>query len=243
MLNEMLDSEDYMAEEKLDGTRQTMHIGQNYSRLFSRNKSKDTQWYVENSDRVPHLREIALPEWDEITVIDGEMRIDGKEFADVSVSEMTVEITNPKLDTAFKQATKDINEKLQLGLALGSIIIKPLGENKVEFVTADSFIPIQFDAMGRLIKVLFIETRKISSTSYYRRFEYHSLGSDGLTITNKAYHSSNKSDLGQQVSLAAVQDWENYVTDIRYPLVDKPIFGYYRNPIPNTIDSKLFVSL
>jgi ATP-dependent DNA ligase len=82
-LDKMLDSEDYVAEEKLDGTRQTMHIGKECSRLFSRNKSKDTEWYVENSDKVPHLREVALPEWEK-TIIDGEMRIDGREFEDVS---------------------------------------------------------------------------------------------------------------------------------------------------------------
>lgn len=82
-LEMMLDSEDYMAEEKLDGTRQTMHIGEFVNRLFSRNISKDTEWYVENSDSVPHLRDLEVPSLDG-TIIDGEMRIDGREFKDVS---------------------------------------------------------------------------------------------------------------------------------------------------------------
>jgi ATP-dependent DNA ligase len=82
MLNEMLDSEDYMQEEKLDGTRATMHIGSQYSRIFSRRISKKTGWFVENSDSLPQLREVALPEFND-TIIDGEMRIDGKDFKEV----------------------------------------------------------------------------------------------------------------------------------------------------------------
>lgn len=82
-LSLMLSSSDFIAEEKLDGTRATMHIGKDYSRIFSRRISKKTNWYAENSDSVPHLRGIKSSILDD-TVIDGEMLIDGRPFKDVS---------------------------------------------------------------------------------------------------------------------------------------------------------------
>lgn len=83
-LEEMLNSTKYIAEEKLDGTRCTMHLMKGGNRLFSRRISKKTNWFSENSDSVPHLRDHEVPEEYYGTVIDGEMRIDGKEFKEVS---------------------------------------------------------------------------------------------------------------------------------------------------------------
>lgn len=83
-LEEMLTSTDYIAEEKLDGTRCTFHIYSKANRLFSRRISKKTNWYAENSDSVPHLRDLAIGHMFNNTVLDGEMRIDGREFKDVS---------------------------------------------------------------------------------------------------------------------------------------------------------------
>ena len=82
-LEVMLTSDEYIAEEKLDGTRCTMHLGSK-NRLFSRRISKKTDWYAENSDSVPHLRDMETPTELYDTILDGEMRIDGREFKDVS---------------------------------------------------------------------------------------------------------------------------------------------------------------
>lgn len=83
-LEEMLTSTEYIAEEKLDGTRCTFHIYSYNNRLFSRRISVKTNWYTENSDSVPHLRDLEVPKEFHNTVLDGEMRIDGLEFKDVS---------------------------------------------------------------------------------------------------------------------------------------------------------------
>jgi A118 family predicted phage portal protein len=101
---------------------------------------------------------------------------------------------------------------------------------------ADSFIPVEFDSRGRLIKVVFVETKRVKDDDYYFRFEYHSLDKSGLTITNKAYHSNNKTELGRETNLESVAEWANLEPYINYPLMDKPDFGYYRNPIKNDID-------
>lgn len=79
----MLTSSDYIAEEKLDGTRGTLHLGE-FNRLFSRRVSKKTNWFAENTDSVPHIRDRKIPEEYWGTVIDGEMSIMGKDFKAIS---------------------------------------------------------------------------------------------------------------------------------------------------------------
>lgn len=78
----MCDSKDYLAEEKFDGTRAIMHFYGKHNRLFSRRISKKTNWYSENTDSLPHLRDLATSL--KGTIIDGEMFIPGQEFKEVS---------------------------------------------------------------------------------------------------------------------------------------------------------------
>ncbi|BCK01607.1 phage capsid protein [Anaerocolumna chitinilytica] len=159
-----------------------------------------------------------------------------REFSNISLNEMTSKVSVEKLDKIYQTAIKDLNENLQSGIALGQMVIKALGEDKVEYVLADSFIPIEFDERGRLTKVVFVEIKRIKDDDYYFRFEYHALDQNGLTITNKAYHGHSKNDLGMEVPLANVPEWAELEPYINYPLMTKPDFGYYRNPIKNEID-------
>lgn len=78
-----LRSADFIVEEKFDGTRATMHFIKNGARIFSRRVSEKTGWFCENSDSVPHLRDLFIPEL-KGTVIDGEMFIPNRPFKDVS---------------------------------------------------------------------------------------------------------------------------------------------------------------
>lgn len=89
--NAFNDESNYI-EEKFDGTRGIMQFlcswdvtgsCTGYARVFSRRISKKTQFYVENSDSLPQLKETDSPEFDG-TVIDGEMFINGRPFKDVS---------------------------------------------------------------------------------------------------------------------------------------------------------------
>ena len=97
--DEAFNSEDYFIEEKFDGTRALVHfmsqqvwdnetktlsdenIG--FCRVFSRRISKKTNFYAENTDSVPQIREINVPSLSG-TVLDGEMFINGRPFKDVS---------------------------------------------------------------------------------------------------------------------------------------------------------------
>lgn len=160
-----------------------------------------------------------------------------REFANIVLNEMTAKVSNRQLDTAFQNAIRDINMYFQDGLATGAMIIKPIGTaDKVQYVAANAFIPVEYDARGRLLKVVFPEFKQIGER-YYTRLEYHSLDPEkGLTIINKAYLSASRGTLGREVALDTVDEWQKIDPFTVYPNMTRQAFGYYRNPIKNNID-------
>lgn len=159
-----------------------------------------------------------------------------RELANITLNEMTASVSNDKLQKIFETATEDLNSELQSGLATGAMVIKPLGGDKVQYISANAFVPIEFDARHRLVKVIFPEFKKIGD-NYYTRLEYHSLDIEkGLTITNTAYVSASEGQLGREIPLAAVDEWASLPNAVTYPAMLRPAFGYFRTPIKNTID-------
>ena len=159
-----------------------------------------------------------------------------REFANITLNEMTVNISNETLSKLFETATEELNSELQSGLATGAMVIKPLGGDRVQYISANAFVPIEFDAKHRLVKVIFPEFKKIGD-NYYTRLEYHSLDKDkGLTVTNTAYRSSSPEVLGTEIPLAVIDEWADLPPAVTYPDMKRPAFGYFRVPIKNTVD-------
>lgn len=192
----------------------------------------------------------AIEEWDRMycgraSWIDPETGVNSlrleqaivREFSNTAVNEMEVSISNAKLDGIFRNAVKDLNKNLQRGLATGAMVIKPLGGDKVQYVPQSAFIPIEYDVNSRLIKVIFPETKQLGESDYRIRLEFHSLDYEkGLTITNRAFKSSDGFSLGKEIPLTEVSEWKNLPSEKCYNLMLRPAFGYYANPVDNTID-------
>lgn len=160
-----------------------------------------------------------------------------REFANVCLNEMESSVSNKQLDKIYQSAIRDLNENLQSGLALGSFCIKPLGGNKVEYITQDRLIPLKFDERGRLTRVAFIDVKKVADHDYFIRFEVHTWDETKvLNIQNIAYRSSDMVSIGRSIPLNMVEDWARLPEDITYMGVERPDFGYYRNPIKNEVD-------
>lgn len=157
-----------------------------------------------------------------------------KEFACTATNEMTVSISDKTLQAIFDRAVRDLSEELQEGLASGAMIIKPLGESSVQFVSQFDFLPVEYNSEKRLVGVIFPDCRKIGD-KYFTRLEYHHVGLNGLTIVNKVYVSGSERELGRETELSAVDDWASLPPEITYPGVTRPIYGYYRNPVKNRI--------
>lgn len=159
-----------------------------------------------------------------------------REFADVVLSEMEVNISNDKLFEIFNKCTEDLNENMQDGLGLGSFCIKPLGQGAAEFVTADKFIPMSFGIDKKPNDIVFLDVKYVDASKYYIRTERHSIKNGYLVISNQAFESSNPTALGRKIPLNSVEEWAKLPEEIAYPGMKKLDFGYYKNPLKNRID-------
>lgn len=161
-----------------------------------------------------------------------------REFADSVLVEMEAKIlNNDNMDAVLQKSLSDMNKKLQTGLALGAMVLRPLGPDKAEYVAADKFIPISFDDSGTPNDIAFLVVKSVGENDYYTRVERHYFTNGNLTIENKCYHSQSQSDIGQNCSLEEVAEWANILLGpITYPGMTEMDFGYYQNPIENKVD-------
>ena len=168
-----------------------------------------------------------------------------REFADSVLVEMETNISDGHLDKIYQECIADLNENLQEGIGLGSLVIKPLGPGAAEFVTADKFIPIAFGDDGKPTDMGFLTVKRIGESDYFTRFERHYFTDGNLTIENKCYHSQSRDDIGMLCSLDEVEEWAKIQPGPTiYPGMTQMDFGYYRNPINNKVDgSKCGVSI
>lgn len=157
-----------------------------------------------------------------------------------------------------------LRTQLELGIAKGSLIIKPYVvkskqsefdgimaddipdkyDFEFDFVQADCFYPFSFDSNGNLIEVAFIET-KTDKDKIYTRLEYHKLENNQVTVMNKAYENNydntvqtmnGETSLGKEISLNKIPEWKNLPAHATVKNVNKLLFGYFKMPEANTID-------
>ena len=141
------------------------------------------------------------------------------------------------LNGQYKKLKKQLRKQIEYGIAKGGLVIKPyLVANKVvktdkeksikagdtdwqmefDFIQADSFFPLAFDASGQITEAAFIQTQ-VEKDVVYRRLEYHKWKNNTVTIINKAFKSNNNSnqgdltglDLGSEVPLTSVASWKD----------------------------------
>ena len=161
-----------------------------------------------------------------------------REFADIALGEMEASIDNPVLDATLKNAIRDLNENLQDGLALGSFILKPLGDGRSEFVSADKFVPIAFDDEGKPSDIMFFTRKKVGENSWFTRVERHYFDDNhNLVIENRCYRSSSESVIGSPGNLADIDEWADIEPGpIVFPGMTKNDYGYFRVPLKNRVD-------
>ncbi|MCF0232384.1 MAG: hypothetical protein HUJ63_09025 [Enterococcus sp.] len=121
-------------------------------------------------------------------------------------------------------------------------------EIEFDFIQADRFFPLAFDANGKVIEAAFIQTKVDKSAEcVYIRLEYHKLERQKVTVQNMAFKSTDMnfansnnirgaSNLGTQIPLTSVPEWANLQPTTVIEGVDRLLFAYFRMPEANTID-------
>ena len=116
-----------------------------------------------------------------------------------------------------------------------------------DFIQSDCFYPISFDGSGNLTDVAFVQT-KVDGDITYIRLERHRLNVDNVTIENYAFKNTNSGNqdiytgvngltLGQPIPLTDVSEWKDIPPKATINNVDKLLFGYFKMPDANTIDT------
>lgn len=165
------------------------------------------------------------------------------------------------LNNQYKKLKKQLRKQIEYGIAKGGLVIKPylvlnevdedeLGSDKIipkiefDFIQADSFYPMAFDAAGRITEAAFIQT-KLDKDLIYRRLEYHKWTGTTVQVVNKAYKSTNTDtttdmtgiDLGKEIPLTEVPEWKDTPASTTIKNVVRPLFAYFKVPEANTVDT------
>ena len=164
------------------------------------------------------------------------------------------------LNEQYTKLKKQLRRQAEYGIAKGGLVIKPYvvidktkNDNDKEitnydiefdFIQADCFYPLAFDASGRITEAAFIQTKADKNTTY-RRLEYHRWEGHSVSVINKAFKSTNNThdgdlqgiDLGQEVPLSEVPEWSKLPDKTTIKNVSKPLFAYFKMPEANTIDT------
>ncbi len=142
------------------------------------------------------------------------------------------------LNTIYQNFLENKRHYVEIATALGGIIFKPCfssGKVFIDYVHPKNFIPVSFNDSGKLMSVVFID--KITANgSYYTRLEYHHFNKGEYIIENKAFVSSTLFDLGKEISLTDVPEWEDIEPHLEIHGLKNPLFVYFKMPYSNTAD-------
>lgn len=121
-------------------------------------------------------------------------------------------------------------------------------EIEFDFVQADRFFPLSFDANGKVIEAAFVQTKVDKAKErVFVRLEYHKLEKHTVTVQNFAFESTDMglanlnniksaSNLGSPIPLTNVPEWASLRPKTVIDNVDRLLFAYFRMPDANTID-------
>ena len=167
-------------------------------------------------------------------------------------------------DEYQRKVVSRLRNQIEYGVAKGSMIIKPYVRKvkeqlvagvedpnapdkyimEFDFIQADCFYPLAFSE-DMLTEVAFIQTKEDKGVTY-TRLEHHKLVGNRVEITNKAFMSNTNTltssitgaNFGQEIPLSTVYEWKDIPAKAMVCNVDRMLFGYFKMPMANTIDTK-----
>lgn len=160
---------------------------------------------------------------------------------------------------------RKLRREIEYGIALGGLVVKPyvvvnkpkeeiessdntltLDASKIDkadiefdYVLANAFYPLAFNGSGDIVEAAFIQ-KKVDKEYTYSRLEHHKYANHRVTVTNMAFRSTanvhSDNDLGQEVPLTSVPEWQDIQPVTYIDNVDRLLFAYFKMPEANTID-------
>lgn len=140
-----------------------------------------------------------------------------------------------------------LTDKVAIALGNAGIILKPNGEN-VDYIEPGNFFPTEINSNGDILGCAFRDNATITAgdkTFYYTKWEWQRFEQRKddagnpikvYTITNLCYKSESANKMGDPCPLYEVREWANIQPEISILNIEKPLFGYFKNPSANWID-------
>ena len=166
------------------------------------------------------------------------------EIARLVTLELKSEVTGKSerakyLDTQYQKVIKSIRQYTEYACAKGGLVFKPYLDGKninVEYVQADYFYPVRYGSDGTITAAAFVEQKQVGDKTY-TRLEYHEFDGTKERIVNKAFKSSMKDSLGNEIALADVDEWKDLTPEANVENIERPTFAYFKIPIANNVDT------
>ena len=160
------------------------------------------------------------------------------ELARLVTLELQSEVADEAVNAIYKGVLKSLRVQTEYACALGGMALKPYPVNdsvSVQFIRADCFFPVSFDAAGNITKAVFVDQLR-ADKKIYTRLEIHTLLSGKLLVQNRAFASGNDQSLGNEIALETVAAWAEIKPEDTFSAKKLPI-GYFKIPLANTIDA------
>lgn len=171
------------------------------------------------------------------------------EMARLVTMESEISVTgSPRADfiaEVFRPFLNNIAIYTEYACSTGGIIFKPYvsdGKIFIDVAKAGYFYPVEFDSANNIKGAIFPEFKR-KGKNLYTRLEYQHLIGDKYIVVNKAFVSrkaqvrnDNIINLGQEIRLEDVPEWENIEPYVEFENADRTLFSYFRIPVANNID-------
>lgn len=125
-----------------------------------------------------------------------------------------------------------LREKVQNACSYGGIMLKPNGSGNVncsiDYIT--DFYVTEVNSNGDILGCIFVD-KFVIGDSYYTRLEYHRFENGQYLISNRAFRSKQRGELGSRIDLSDVEKWSGIAEEVP-PIegLEKPLFSYFKMP-------------
>ncbi|GAX06819.1 minor capsid protein [Secundilactobacillus pentosiphilus] len=147
------------------------------------------------------------------------------------------------LDNDFKN---QFEEQLERGIAMGGFAMRPYVDNdkiKIAWVRADQFYPLHSNTNNISEAAIASKTTVTENHNnvYYTLLEFHQWQGLDYIITNELYRSEDPTQVGMQVPLNSLENYEDLANQVLITNFVRPLFVYFKTPGANnvTLDSPL----
>ena len=150
-------------------------------------------------------------------------------------------IMNPRaqfLKDEFKKLFDVLRQKLEQGCAAGGMTVRPYRKDNhiyFDWTMAWSLCPLAFGSDGELVDVIFRDTYMEGKT-IYTRLERHTVDGQNVRITQRAFKSINRDNIGTEVSLSEVKPWASLKPEVTVTNTEGQLFGWFKVASANSID-------